>query len=170
MAMTARRLAALQNMAALGSGQEAQTAAAMLARTPQKLGARTAMVTRSSGAMRGSIGGGVRAGTPARLPIRGAIGMGSGRNLPAVIPAAASPAVRSTVLPPRPKIKMRGPNAAGRVITENSPRPAVEAIRKGGMSRSSKIGIGLALGVAAGVAMNRRGEGASPGNQSIYRY
>ena len=38
------------------------------------------------------------------------------------------------------------------------------------MSRGTKVGIGLGLGVAAGVAMNRRGEGASSGRQSIYRY
>jgi hypothetical protein len=38
------------------------------------------------------------------------------------------------------------------------------------MSRGSKIGIGLGLAVAAGVASNRRGEGASPGRQSNARY
>jgi len=38
------------------------------------------------------------------------------------------------------------------------------------MSRNSKIGIGLGLAVAAGVASNRRGEGASPGRQSNARY
>ena len=37
-------------------------------------------------------------------------------------------------------------------------------------SRKTLLGMGLGLGVAAGVAMNRRGEGASSGRQSIYKY
>lgn len=36
--------------------------------------------------------------------------------------------------------------------------------------RKTLLGIGLGLGVAAGVAMNRRGEGASSGRQSMYKY
>lgn len=40
----------------------------------------------------------------------------------------------------------------------------------GDMTRGKKVGIGLGLGVAAGVAMNRRGEGVSPGRQSNARY
>ena len=38
------------------------------------------------------------------------------------------------------------------------------------MSRGSKIGIGLGLAVAAGVASNKRGDGASSGRQSNARY
>jgi hypothetical protein len=37
-------------------------------------------------------------------------------------------------------------------------------------SRKTLLGMGLGLGVAAGVAMNRRGEGASSGRQSMYKY
>ena len=40
----------------------------------------------------------------------------------------------------------------------------------GNMTRGKKWGIGIGLGVAAGVAMNRRGEGVSPGRQSNARY
>jgi len=36
--------------------------------------------------------------------------------------------------------------------------------------KRTMMGIGLGLGVAAGVAMNRRGEGASSGRQSMYKY
>jgi hypothetical protein len=38
------------------------------------------------------------------------------------------------------------------------------------LHRNTKIGIGLGLAVAAGVASNRRGEGASSGRQSNARY
>lgn len=40
----------------------------------------------------------------------------------------------------------------------------------GNMTRGKKVGIGLGLAVAAGVAMNRRGKGVSPGRQSNARY
>ena len=42
--------------------------------------------------------------------------------------------------------------------------------KTGKMSMKSKLGIGVGLGIAAGVVMNRRGEGASSGRQSIYNY
>ena len=159
MAMSARRYAALQNMAAMGSGPEAETAARKLA--GQSVGARVPVVPRTSGTMRGSIGGGVRAGTPARLPVRGAIGSGSGRNLP-VLYRGGAPAVRAASAPAvAPAVRSAASKSA----------PSANVATKGmKMSKKSLLGIGLGMGVAAGVAMNRRGEGASSGRQSMYKY
>lgn len=47
-------------------------------------------------------------------------------------------------------------------------KPLMSAFKD--MTPRRKIGIGLGLGIAAGVAMNRRGEGVSPGRQSNARY
>lgn len=148
MAMSASTRAKVQARAQ-GTGPEAEIARRKLAGQP--IGARTPTVTRSSGTMRGAIGGGgVRAGTPARLPIRGAIGTGGGRNLPVLYKGGGGLATTSS----------KGGAAA-----------AASASTKGmKMSRKSLLGIGLGMGVAAGVAMNRRGEGASSGRQSMYKY
>lgn len=56
--------------------------------------------------------------------------------------------------------------------TQNRPAaPSVEQAKgNAGFNRRTLMGIGLGMGVAAGVAMNRRGEGASSGRQSIYKY
>lgn len=59
-----------------------------------------------------------------------------------------------------PPIPNRGPSGAS----------AVADTKRMKMSRKSLLGIGLGMGVAAGVAMNRRGEGASSGRQSMYKY
>lgn len=61
-------------------------------------------------------------------------------------------------------------SALGGVDTGLMHGPALPAANKMRMNKRSLMGIGLGLGVAAGVAMNRRGEGASSGRQSMYKY
>jgi hypothetical protein len=65
---------------------------------------------------------------------------------------------------PRPRAKLGG------VDTGMMHGPSLPQAGKMKMSRKSLLGIGLGMGVAAGVAMNRRGEGASSGRQSMYKY
>lgn len=152
MAMSASTRAKLEARAQ-GTGPEAEIARRKLASQP--IGARTPTVTRSSGTMRGAIGGGgVRAGTPARLPIRGAIGTGSGRNLP--VPYTGGGGGLATTGRKKVGSGMPGPGGGATKPPRFNPR--------------TMMGIGLGLGVAASVAMNRRGEGASSGRQSIYKY
>ena len=188
--MSPRRYAALQNMASMGSGQESQTAAAMLARQSTM---RSSPMTRAIGSgtkagsparlpVRGAIGGGTSAGLPARLPVRGALGPGpsTGRGLavrsgrPGTVGAGmgrTGGAARAVSSVPRSGSGIDLSRFAGN-LTESSFPAGKKGMLSGlsGMSRRSKIGIGLGLGVAAGVAMNRRGEGASPGRQSNARY
>lgn len=66
---------------------------------------------------------------------------------------------------------MGGTNKVGKQLTETGAKAGGGIMRRlSNMSGRSKIGISLGLGVAAAVTMNRRGEGASSGRQSIYRY
>lgn len=151
MAMSASTRAKVQARAQ-GTGPEAEIARRKLAGQP--IGARTPTVTRSSGTMRGAIGGGgVRAGTPARLPLRGAIGSGGGSNLP--VPYTGGGGLATT---------------GRKGLQKSMPGPGGGVTRPPRFSKRSMLGIGLGLGVAAGVAMNRRGEGASSGRQSMYKY
>jgi len=101
---------------------------------------------------------------------------------PANAPGSARDAKRTVMTPKR----MAGIDAArarqssmrqaaaklGGVDTGMMHGPSVPPVTTKGMkmSKRSLLGIGLGLGVAAGVAMNRRGEGASSGRQSMYRY
>jgi len=99
--------------------------------------------------------------------------------------------IRSTPVSVRPRTPIMGamhgpPNPHAPLgAMHGPPRPLLNAAENSGsgalrggsmmqkfskMSRGSKIGIGLGLAVAAGVASNRRGEGASPGRQSNARY
>ena len=60
---------------------------------------------------------------------------------------------------------------AGKLTEESFPKGKKPLMSMfGNMTRGKKVGIGLGLGVAAGVAMNRRGQGVSPGRQSNARY
>lgn len=59
-----------------------------------------------------------------------------------------------------PPLPTRGPSGAGADIAPKGMR----------LKPRTLMGIGLGMGVAAGVAMNRRGEGASSGRQSMYKY
>lgn len=68
----------------------------------------------------------------------------------------------------------RPPAAPMRVMTAGD-IAGPQALKKAGAQAArfkprTMMGIGLGLGVAASVAMNRRGEGASSGRQSIYKY
>jgi len=84
--------------------------------------------------------------------------------------------MKRTVMTPK---RMAGIDAArarsaaaklGGVDTGMMHGPSLPQAGKMKMSRKSLLGIGLGMGVAAGVAMNRRGEGASSGRQSMYKY
>jgi hypothetical protein len=60
---------------------------------------------------------------------------------------------------------------AGNLTEDSFPKgkkPLMSTFKDMGFRK--KLGIGLGLGVAASVAMNRRGEGVSPGRQSNARY
>ena len=79
--------------------------------------------------------------------------------------------------PENPHARMGAMHGPPRPLVNAAETTGSGAARGGGMmqkfskmSRGSKIGIGLGLAVAAGVASNRRGEGASPGRQSNARY
>jgi len=170
--MSPRRYAALQNMANMGTGQESQTAAAMLARQS----------TMRSSPIRGAIGSGAKAGSPARLPVRGALGPGpsTGRGLavrsgrPGTVGVGmgrTGGAARAVSNVPRNGSAIDLSRFAGNLTESSFPagkKPLMSMF--GNMTRGKKVGIGLGLGVAAGVAMNRRGEGVSPGRQSNARY
>jgi hypothetical protein len=168
--MSPRRYAALQNMANMGSGPESQTAAAMLARQS----------TMRSSPIRGAIGSGAKA--PARLPVRGALGPGpsTGRGLavrsgrPGTVGVGmgrTGGAARAVSNVPRSGSGIDLSRFAGNLTEDSFPKGKKPLMSMfGNMTPRKKIGIGLGLGVAAGVAMNRRGEGVSPGRQSNARY
>ena len=134
--------------------------------------------------MMGSIGSGVKAGSPARLPVRGELGPGAGRGLavrsgrPGTVgvgmgrnPGRTSGAARAVSNVPRNGSGIDLSRFAGNLTESSFPagkKPLMSMF--GNMTRGKKVGIGLGLGVAAGVAMNRRGEGVSPGRQSNARY
>ena len=175
MAMSQRRIEALRNMASMGTGQEAQTASAVLARQRGMI----------SNPTRKAIGSGVKAGSPARLPIRGAIGSGSGGMSPARLPirGAIGPGTLKTgarfKAPTKPLLggvntgMMHGPMRPVVDKTINQTANVVKESKKGmGLFKNPRQAalIGAGLAVAGTVAMNRRGEGASSGRQSMYRY
>jgi hypothetical protein len=132
--------------------------------------------------MMGSIGSGVKAGSPARLPVRGALGPGpsTGRGLavrsgrPGTVGVGmgrTGGAARAVSNVPRNGSGIDLSRFAGNLTESSFPagkKPLMSMF--GNMTRGKKVGIGLGLGVAAGVAMNRRGEGVSPGRQSNARY
>ena len=60
--------------------------------------------------------------------------------------------------------------AAGETTASGAARGGNMIQKFSKLHRNTKIGIGLGLAVAAGVASNRRGEGVSPGRQSNARY
>ncbi len=167
MAMNPRKLAAMERLAREGVGGERSAAQAALARLgmPASTGNLPARMGASSPRPRAAIGpagGMTRASAP---PLRGgrtAIGTAN-RGPLAIGPGSGGGAlVRSTggggaMKPPSLGGKMPG--------ADNIPGP-----KNPRFSRKTLLGMGLGLGVAAGVAMNRRGEGASSGRQSIYKY
>ena len=151
--MDPKRLAKIVARAQSG-GEGADIARSILGRLGHSMptGNLPARVGASSPRVMGAIG----SGGPPRVGTRTALG-GSPR---AIGPGGAS----RPPIPPRPP--STGPKLPGSL-------PPSAGERGGPPSRFSKrtlMGIGLGMGVAAGVAMNRRGEGASSGRQSIYKY
>lgn len=65
---------------------------------------------------------------------------------------------------------MHGPLRPPPLPNRPAPTNPVPGTTNPRFKRKTMMGIGLGLGVAASVAMNRRGEGASSGRQSIYKY
>lgn len=93
---------------------------------------------------------------------------------------AQSPYRRSPMVGGGPmRTGVRNPRTTGRApirqaalkSAASQAEPSPNVVTKGmRMNKRSLLGIGLGMGIAAGVAMNRRGEGASSGRQSMYKY
>jgi hypothetical protein len=146
--MNRRRIAKLVARAQSG-GEGSDIARSILGRMGHAMptGNLPARVGASSPRVMGAIG----SGGPPRVGTRTALG-GS--------PRAIGPGG-----PLRPPTPPRPPSLG-------PPPPPAPPPAKGNpaFTRRTLMGIGLGMGVAAGVAMNRRGEGASSGRQSIYKY
>jgi hypothetical protein len=106
----------------------------------QRVGANTPVTTRSTGRVMGAIGMGSGASPAGR-------NLPARRNLPAVSGGVRTPVTMG------PTRGLRSPAPAGR-----------------GMSTRTKVGLGVAGGLAVGTVMNRSGRGTDSGRSSIYRY
>lgn len=156
--MDPKRLAKIVARAQSG-GEGADIARNILGRMGHSMptGNLPARVGASSPRVMGAIG----SGGPPRVGTRTALG-GS--------PRAIGPGPRALGPGPRRQGPLRPPPPPPPSVGPPLPPPPPPAKGNPAFTRRTLMGIGLGMGVAAGVAMNRRGEGASSGRQSIYKY